>query len=648
VSQLSAATAAKVVAGDRAVSLLQRKCACGASASDLTGECEECQRRQVLGLQPKLASGAAGDPTAPMARRYPSRSHSSWRQRATSHAADGAEGIPAAVTGVLGSSGRPLDPSARHLFEARFGHDFGDVRIHADAAAAASARALRAHAYTSGRDIVFAAGRYDASSASGQRLLAHELTHVVQQRSGLAAVGFRVADAPAEREADRNAERLHTRDTLHVVERAPALARKRADETTTTVTAPTGPPGCTLEQHKDIEPAVGGAQRRLRRVVERVDAYVRAPADAANQTVRAALDRHFHSTDVGVASRVRDRLETIRTDMTSRDPFTVECHDDTDTSCTNAGAYVRGSDMLVLCPPFFKNSANWRIGALIHEMAHALTGLDITDRAYVTDRLLPYLSTAEALDNAESYEMFAREVDSGRAARGSAPRDVIEDCSRRTQPLVQEAIARAQRWNSDAGVIAKDQSPDMVTSAAPMFTRHLGDATPATRTAARRVFSDMVSRLKSPIDVQCDNEAAPECSSTRRAYKGSKRNIREGVKTGAIIGGGLGAGAGIGAAIGAAVSGVGALASFGLFGAIALGGLALGVLVGLIVGAAMRRPEVHVCPNWASLPSVEDRTESLLAAIYESYADLDVRRSRQYAALARELHTTFWPAPPPV
>jgi hypothetical protein len=55
-----------------------------------------------------------------------------------------------------------------------------------------------------------------------------------------------------------------------------------------------------------------------------------------------------------------------------------------------------------------------------------------------------------------------------------------------------------------------------------------------------------------------------------------------------------------------------------------------------------------VCPNWASLPSVEDRTESLLAAIYESYADLDVRRSRQYAALARELHTTFWPAPPPV
>jgi Domain of unknown function (DUF4157) len=68
--------------------------------------------------------------------------------------------------------------------EARFGHAFGEVRIHADSAAAGSARKMRAAAYTVGREIVFAAGRYDPRSSVGRRLLAHELAHVVQQDRG--------------------------------------------------------------------------------------------------------------------------------------------------------------------------------------------------------------------------------------------------------------------------------------------------------------------------------------------------------------------------------------------------------------------------------------------------------------------------------
>ena len=65
--------------------------------------------------------------------------------------------------------------------EPQFGHDFSSVRIHADAAAAESATAVNALAYTVGRDIVFAADRYAPATAAGRRLLAHELTHVVQQ-----------------------------------------------------------------------------------------------------------------------------------------------------------------------------------------------------------------------------------------------------------------------------------------------------------------------------------------------------------------------------------------------------------------------------------------------------------------------------------
>jgi hypothetical protein len=69
--------------------------------------------------------------------------------------------------------------------EPRFGHDFGDVRIHADESAAESARSIGALAYATGRDVAFAAGQYQPGTAQGQRLLAHELAHVVQQRGGV-------------------------------------------------------------------------------------------------------------------------------------------------------------------------------------------------------------------------------------------------------------------------------------------------------------------------------------------------------------------------------------------------------------------------------------------------------------------------------
>lgn len=76
---------------------------------------------------------------------------------------------------------QPLPDSVRALFEPRFGVDFGPVRVHANARAADAAREVNARAFTLGRDIVFGAGQYQPDTAAGQRLLAHELTHVVQQ-----------------------------------------------------------------------------------------------------------------------------------------------------------------------------------------------------------------------------------------------------------------------------------------------------------------------------------------------------------------------------------------------------------------------------------------------------------------------------------
>ena len=82
------------------------------------------------------------------------------------------------------AGGFALSANDRQFYESRMGHDFGDVRIHADAAASESTRAVGARAYTLGNHIAFAAGEFDTSSASGRHLLGHELTHVVQQRGG--------------------------------------------------------------------------------------------------------------------------------------------------------------------------------------------------------------------------------------------------------------------------------------------------------------------------------------------------------------------------------------------------------------------------------------------------------------------------------
>jgi hypothetical protein len=83
-----------------------------------------------------------------------------------------------------GGPGQPLSSESRDFFEPRFGYDFSEVRIHSDTGAAQSAAALHANAYTLGNDIVFNEGRYAPHGSEGKRLLAHELTHVVQQSGG--------------------------------------------------------------------------------------------------------------------------------------------------------------------------------------------------------------------------------------------------------------------------------------------------------------------------------------------------------------------------------------------------------------------------------------------------------------------------------
>ncbi|GAB93540.1 eCIS core domain-containing protein [Gordonia rhizosphera] len=119
------------------------------------------------------------------------------------------------VHDVVASEGSPLPGDLRTDMESRFGHDFGDVRVHTDDAAHHSATSVNAQAYTVGSDIVFESGKYDPGSDAGKHMIAHELTHVVQQRSGPvdgtdAGGGVSISDPSDrfEREAVANADRV--------------------------------------------------------------------------------------------------------------------------------------------------------------------------------------------------------------------------------------------------------------------------------------------------------------------------------------------------------------------------------------------------------------------------------------------------------
>jgi hypothetical protein len=129
---------------------------------------------------------------------------------------------------VSSGGGRALEEPVRTDMESRLGADFGDVRVHTDDRAHGSAQAVNAHAYTVGSNIVFQRDRYDPASADGRTMLAHELTHVIQQRNGPvdgspAPGGVRVSDPSDrfEREAASNAERAVA---------APAVQREEAPE----------------------------------------------------------------------------------------------------------------------------------------------------------------------------------------------------------------------------------------------------------------------------------------------------------------------------------------------------------------------------------------------------------------------------------
>ena len=174
--------------------LLQRECACG-------GTCDACKKRKLL--QREARGVEVSSQSASL------------------------------VEETLSGAGQSLDQGTRQFMESRFGHDFSNVKIHHDETAARSATSVSANAYTVGTRIVFNRGKYAPESASGRRLLAHELAHVVQQTQP--GPQKQAGDPSLENEAGSVSQRIDQPGSMPSLQHSSAvgIAREAAPTTQT-------------------------------------------------------------------------------------------------------------------------------------------------------------------------------------------------------------------------------------------------------------------------------------------------------------------------------------------------------------------------------------------------------------------------------
>jgi hypothetical protein len=354
--------------------LLQRKCACGKAAGP-EGECEECKKKRESGPMLQRKSGGAA-----------ARSQSSAE-------------APPIVHDVLRSPGQPLDPASRAFMEPRFGYDFSRVRVHADSRAAKSAEAVNAQAYTVGSNIVFAANQGGAGSLSHQRLLAHELAHVVQQGGRQSGGSLPVAPAndSAEGAADRAADQVLSGGRVsNPMKAGGCLQRLGAN------------PVCTPAQANDIHQAVFNANSWVGKTLTALAASPLAPKTLT------ALQHNFGAAGTAAnAGTIASRLSAGHTDM-NNDP--ISCADSsTNTNCRDGhcgDTPTAGGHAFNICTDR-THTAVVKAGCVLHEAMHA-SDASMSGDSYSGwfGRTVPtagYPGT-NPLTNADSYATLAIEL----------------------------------------------------------------------------------------------------------------------------------------------------------------------------------------------------------------------------------------------
>jgi hypothetical protein len=300
---------------------LQRKCSCG-------GSCDSCKTDRTDNESDKVQRKAEV---------------SQFARRGAAGSSTGLE-APPIVHEVLRSPGEPLGTATRAFFEPRFGRDFSGVRVHSGSTAERSARDLNAQAFTVGNEIVFGRGRFAPETREGKSLLAHELTHMIQQigATALSAVVQRAPDKPAA-EKGKPPFRDCTEDTT--MESNPRRA---------------------LIQALDL------ARRFVNGAIGKLE--IDPEVEPKGSSYRVALERHFLNPNkaqrmgiLGIFQAIYERLKPGNIRCAANDQELATCAQGIE---GEIAAFTRDGE-LVLCFNFWGLNPLCKAAILIHEAAHA-------------------------------------------------------------------------------------------------------------------------------------------------------------------------------------------------------------------------------------------------------------------------------------
>jgi hypothetical protein len=579
--------------------LLRRKCDCGQHTGG--GECENCKKKKKTPLQ-RHANGS----TAPAI-------------------------APPIVHDVLRSRGNPLDQETRSFFEPRLGRDLSQVEVHSSVRAAESARAINAMAYTVGNAIVFGTGRYSPKSESGRGLLAHELTHVVQQAES-ATPAFQKSleighpDDPSEREAESVAEAVlrggnrlgnigdSRQRPILTIEHSPSLSRKEAkggapqnkkldelmkkihdkltsfffnlfvrekdahevlqllkplsggdfsdaiarmeaeglvdrlfkhvsntDKTNEAQTLQriqnsrvqkgkegdkevTRQQSCSIADNKAIADKVSTTKQWAKIAKDRVNDFVADPAGHA--PTGALLEKHFfHQAknppglpvpeQKSKAKQIADNFDLVEQQAS---PLPNRCASPVDAECSSlAVAYVPADKSAVMfCRSFFSDSAKVQTYILLHELTHVYTG--VSDRGYGSERVFAHLAPDSAIDNADSYALFATDTSGvtggAGSVRGPAPKDNIADCDPEKKKAVEHDFAFGSRMVLRALGALGETNPGTRAMRQGWLTMHFKTFDPEKLTKVEGRYHDIKKALAGSINFECESS----CKANVLAY----------------------------------------------------------------------------------------------------------------------------------
>lgn len=383
---------------------LQRKDAGGGLIGSMTSD-SHCAKQPPLGDQMKLFISQGGDEgereadriaelVAPMAEPEPRASQATNAPLARRRASGSPSAIgaaPALVAAGLSVPSYPLDARTHGYFAARFGHDFSAVRVHADGPAAASAAALNARAYTVGNDVVFGAGEYRPATASGRRLLAHELVHVAQQSA--ASGPPLVQRSPIFPDDSCAAGKIQEKLTGYV-----ATALELVRQTNDRLAADPVQLATPLRRFFHFDPTIPGQLR-------------------AAPTVLPTLRRNLANLETELSAPTLSRCETGPDMRGARGMALVDAA--TGQVLHDEGIfYNRHSLQLITLPRQIVNTILHEYGHLAGIGHHEAPGEPINNEDSTQVR---GLTTREALNNAESYMRFIRAA-TGEPLLGSARR----------------------------------------------------------------------------------------------------------------------------------------------------------------------------------------------------------------------------------